>query len=420
MPKHPRTISLSEFKGINNVLRPENTPSEYLKEAVNVDIDKMGNISKREGYSKLDNQSFLSIYSDNKKCYAVRNNTLVKVNSDYTFTPIRSNVYSPLTFQELDGKYYYVGKDLNGVIINDVDYSFGVRKAFSPLLSYSSGSMVGGDYQVAYTYVDALGRESGTSIASKITIPDNSSIQFSIPLNSDPNIVKINVYCSNLNGTVLYYNQSSSLNTTVTIGSTGNQSSPLRTFNLDSAPYGSNITFRSGRMYIAQDNILWFSEPMLYEYYNLSNNYIEFSSEILEVLPVEDGMWICTNDGVYYMNSGEPGVAKIDRKECVKTLRGSAQKFSGSYVHLDNTPIGYKWFITTDVGIFVLFNQGLIINVTSQNVELDKADKATSLFLQTKGMNQYLTILNKNNKINNSVMGDTVTTEIIRNGINIG
>lgn len=98
-------------------------------------------------------------------------------------------------------------------------------------------------------------------------------------------------------------------------------------------------------------------------------------------------------------------------------MEGTGTIISGSYIHLDNTPIGYKWLVTSDLGIWVLFNQGLCINLTSDNISLESADTGTSVFLQDSGMNQYLSILEKNNKSNNSVFGDLVETQIIRNGV---
>jgi len=50
-------------------------------------------------------------------------------------------------------------------------------------------------------------------------------------------------------------------------------------------------------------------------------------------------------------------------------------------------------------------------------VELEAADSGAGLFLQTNGMNQYLSILKTNQNPNNSVMGDLIESSIVRNGI---
>jgi hypothetical protein len=224
------------------------------------------------------------------------------------------------------------------------------------------------------------------------------------------------VYCSTQNGNTLYLSQVGVLNSSVTISSQSNLVSPLRFFGLDTAPLGHIVKYYRGRIYVAQDNILWYSEPFQYEHFNLSSNYIEFPERIKEVMPVEDGIWI-GSDRLYYLSGEDALTFKRSTKEYVKVVEGTAHKVSGSYIHLDNTPVGYKWLVTTDLGIFVLFNQGLVINMTSENIALEQAESGTGIFIENNGINRYLSLLKINNNPNNTVMGDLVETTIIRNGV---
>ncbi len=422
MPKHPKTVLLEGFKGLNNVLRPENTPPEYLKKADNVDIDKQGNILKRKGYTKVDDGEYTSLWSNYtaSKCYAVKDNTLIRINSDLTNSIIESNVDDDVSFEEIGDSIYWVSKNKTGKIFNDINYPFGLPLCSSPSLSATSGTLRAGTYQVSCTFVDISGAESGSSVPQYITLSSNSNIIFTAPNSALSNITSVNVYCSTTDGQRLYFNQNVSLGGSVVISSVNTSATPLRRFNIYPAPSGDEIKYYRGRLYIVEDNILWYSEPLQYEQYQLDRNYIEFTENIINILPVENGIWVGTEKGIYYLSGNTPEEFTMTLKECVKIVKGTPQKFSGSYIQLDNTPIGYKWLVTTDIGIFVLFNQGVIINLTATNLSIDKAIKGTSVFLQAQGLNQYLTILNKNNESNNSVMGDKVTTSIIRNGINIG
>jgi hypothetical protein len=445
MPQHPKTLNIAAFKGLNNVVSPESTPPEFLKKALNIDIDKLGGIAKRKGYSLKDSGNYISIWASENRlgCFANKNGNLIEVKSDYSVSTVKSNISNdPVSFDEVDGVIYYTSDAHNGMIVNGVHKDWGIPKnILAPTLSLAVGTLSEGTYQVSFTYVRSDGIESGATPASMITVPNGSGISLNIPNTSIPDIVYSRIYCSEPNGKVLYYAGLSLLNSTFTIGSTSSFSNPFKMFNLDKAPTGHIVKYYRGRIYIAQDNVLWYSEPYQYQHFNLGSNYFEFPERIREVMPVEDGIWL-GSDRLYYLSGDSPESFKRSTKEHIKIVEGTASKISGSYIHLDNTPIGYKWLVTSDLGIFVLFNQGLVINLTSQNVALEGSDLGTSVFLQDSGLNQYLSILktngNPNNSVvgdlvetstslnnsvggslNNSVIGDSIGTSIIRNGMTI-
>ena len=419
MPKHPKTTLLTSFKGLNNVGSPENTDLNYLKKILNFNIDKTGNLSKRKGYSKVINGNFSSLWASENSlgCYGTLNGDLVRIYQDYSTEVLQSNIGdSKVSFEEIDGIIYYCSNTVTGIISNGLQRSWGIERNWnSPNLSLTSGNLPAGLYQLTYTWVYADGRESGCSRASIITTPANSGINVEIG-ESPTDALYARVYTSSYNGSQLYYHGIANANSTYLISNVVDAVDPLRFFNIDKAPLGHICKYYRGRIYIASGNILWYSEPFQYEQFRLDSNYFEFPEEIREVMPVEDGIWVGA-DRLYYLSGEEPEKFKRSTKEHVKIVEGTSTKISGSYIHLDNTPIGYKWLVTSDLGIWVLFNQGLCINLTSENVALDQADSGTSLFLQDGGMNMYMSLLKTNSNPNNSVMGDLVETTIVRNGI---
>jgi len=420
MPAHPSTTLFSSFKGLNNVLSPDSTPPEFLKKIENIDIDKKGGIGKRKGYTLRSAGVYSTFWASNNNlgAYALKNGNLVRVFSDYTSSTLRSGLGTePLSFEEIDDKVYYSSPSYHGIIVNGAERDWGIPKNVSgPVLTEVTGTLPEGTYQVAYTYVASDGRESGVSTSSQITVSDGSGISLFIPTHSDADIVYARIYCTTQNGNTLYFSKIGTLGTTSTVSSQNNLISPLRTFGLDPAPLGHIVKYYRGRIYVAQDNILWYSEPYQYEHFNLAANYIEFPDRIREVMPVEDGIWI-GSDRLYYLSGEDALTFKRTTKENIKVVEGTSYKISGSYVHLDNTPIGYKWLVTTDLGIFILFNQGLVINMTVENVAFEQADSGTAIFIEDSGMNKYLSILKTNNNPNNTVVGDLVETTIIRNGV---
>lgn len=422
MANHPKVVPLKNFKGLNNIERPERTSSSYLKKAENIDIDKTGSISKRKGYTLVNSGNYTSLWASERGtgCYAVKDKNLIQVLENYNTSILESNIGPlSLSFEEVDSKIFFTSPEYNGVIENGVKRGAGVpTNDLAPTLTeIPDGILNEGTYQVCFTYVYSNGLEGGTIASSKITVADKTGITLYIPtFPDDSNVLFARVYCSTQNGHEMYYHGIGTLGSTYKISDVRESINILRFFNLYPPPKGHIVSYYKGRLYIADENILWYSEPFQYEHFKMDSNYIEFPERIKEVMPVEDGIWIGC-DQLYYLSGHKPEEFTKSTKEPINVIEGTSTKISGSYLHLDNTPIGYKWLVTSDLGIFVLFNQGLVINLTSENVAITSADKGTSVFLQDSGLNQYLSILKTNENPNNSVIGDFVETQIIRNGV---
>ena len=78
----------------------------------------------------------------------------------------------------------------------------------------------------------------------------------------DSRVTTVRIYCSTPNGEVLYLTEEIPHGTTsYTIKDVHGGMTPLKSFNVYGAPNGHIIREAHGYMFIAQDNILWYSEP---------------------------------------------------------------------------------------------------------------------------------------------------------------
>jgi len=182
------------------------------------------------------------------------------------------------------------------------------------------------------------------------------------------------------------------------------------------APRGHIVRYAHSRMFVASDNILWFSSPFSYNWFDIHEDYLYFPERIRAVMPTEGGMWIAA-DKLYYLAGRDPSKAQLSEKENVKAVEGSDVKIVGAYVFIQNTPIGYKWLITTDKGIYVCYNDGITLNMTEKNVTFPPADIGTATFVQEGGINRYVSLIKPKGDNNNMAVGDQVTATIIRNGV---
>jgi len=58
------------------------------------------------------------------------------------------------------------------------------------------------------------------------------------------------------------------------------------------APIGTHICVFKGRMWVAQDNVIWVSEPFAFGKYRISARFFQFSTNVLMMMPVENGVWV--------------------------------------------------------------------------------------------------------------------------------
>lgn len=422
MPKHPKTSELREFKGLNNVLPPERTDPQYLKLAENIDIDKSGGIQKREGYSVISSGSYHSLWADGDDCFVVKDGDLVRIRSDYSMETLLSDVGDiRLSFEKVDGTIYYTSKSFTGIIDANGLRNFGIPNPNPrPIISTTTGILDKGTYQVSLTYVADDGRESGAGLAQVVDVPQNGGILLSnIPASTDSTVEKIRVYCSTPNGEILYLVEELPHPTSsFTIFDMYGAITPLKSFNVYTAPNGHIIRYAHGRLLVAQDDVLWYSEPFAYEWWKPHSNFYVFEERITAIMPTEGGVWVAA-DKLYYLIGRDLNSVKRKEVEPVKAIEGSDVKIVGSYVFIENTPIGYKWLVTTDKGIYVCFNDGIALNMTEKNVVFPEAVNGTATFVQKDGINKYVSLLQKKRDSDNTAVGDLVTATIIRNGVTI-
>jgi hypothetical protein len=425
MPQNQKTITIGSFSGLDNVNRPEKTGQGFLKVAENIDIDKVGGIHKRTGYVLVSEGNYNSLWSYGDSMYVVKDNNLIRIHSDYSEEILLESVgSSKISFEEIDGKIYFSNENINGIIDNGVVRGWGIsRPNPTPTLSSTNGLLTAGVYQVNITYVSIDGRESGCGPARSITLGDSSGIHLTnIPTSPDATIASIRIYCSPADGDILYWIKDVPNGTSsATITDVSSGVFPLKTFNLMEAPKGQLVKYFAGRIYIVDGNVLWYSEPFSYEQFNFQGGFKQFTqfNVIKALMPVEDGVYIATVDKLYYASGRDPDKWNLDFKEQASIIPGTEQIIQGAFALIQNTPLGYKWLITTDKGVLALFQDGVVINLTYKNVAYPKAPQGGSVVLERNGMNHYLTTLKARDAFQNIGASDLVTATVIRNGIAI-
>jgi hypothetical protein len=135
-----------------------------------------------------------------------------------------------------------------------------------------------------------------------------------------------------------------------------------------SAPItGNHLSIFSGRMFISEDNVLWWSEPYDFGLFNKAESFIQFHTKILMIKSVAGGMFLSTEENTYFLEGVNPRAWNA-RKVCPFP----AVEWSEAIEYRDGGDIGF------DPGLCALWASpegailgtpgGQIINITKEKI----------------------------------------------------
>jgi hypothetical protein len=406
-----------------------------LRVATNVDIGNDGRISRRRGYDRQEAlPSLHSLWSRDGQfplMLAVYNGYLVCWNS----TLQRSNVVAlaapsrEMSYDLHGGFVYYT----NGTDKGRVD-SLGVRTSWAvpcpsgqPILAAAAaGGLAAGNYQVAITYLDADGRESGSTMAEEVTLTEGQGVALSaIPQPpSGQGVTLIRVYMTACNGMTPYYVRDLAVGmTTATLG-VHVPGKALETQFLDELPAGQLVRFHNGRMYVFVDRVMFWSEALMPGLGNLASNYLSFNAagDMLAGVGVGTdaaGIFVGAGNRIYYLGGEDP---KSWRKQ-VAHPHGAVP---GSQVEVDGLSLGrqeaglVQYWLGTD-GQFVLGLPGGQVQAlhAERFVAPINVERATAALVERQGLRQMLTIL-KGGSTSGFAVTDRAEAEVWKNGVRVG
>jgi hypothetical protein len=123
MPKPeelPESIILQGFTGLKNTVSPERLTAAELEDAVNIDLDDVGQARRRRGYNLKSAGDFHSVKTVGGKTYGVKDGSLGIVREDYSFTALGVTVGpAPVCYTCVDNKVYFSSSTAQGVVQPD-------------------------------------------------------------------------------------------------------------------------------------------------------------------------------------------------------------------------------------------------------------------------------------------------------------
>lgn len=188
---------------------------------------------------------------------------------------------------------------------------------------------------------------------------------------------------------------------------------------LGKPPLATCLAYYSGRIYLAQGSVLWFTLPYLYDYVDKTLTFYQFESDITIVESVTDGLYVGTTDTVYFlqgdkapltrtpiMNSGAvPRSAVSVPAELIRPqIENSAQYQAKNAV-----------MFLTKAGVVAGFDSGISYNLTQAEVILPEAFRAAAMFRRQDGMNNYVAVADSGGTPTSTArIGDHCDATIVR------
>ena len=404
------TVDLGKFqKGINSVAPDTDLPEGSLTSALNVDLDKEGNVYRRKGYTQIYSGSGIhSLYAK----YFVEGSELKDLDGTIIQTGLSLSKF--LAWETVLGEHYYS----DGSILRTVEHgSAGVpTPPGNPTLSETTGLLDGGLYQVTIAYRSPnTGEIGGVRLASVITVGDNSGILLNdIPVSPDGYDVVI--YVSTQNGEELYQNGVVSNGLTAyTIVNSRKSTRILNTQFMEPLPGGHIIRHFKARLYVARDNVLWFSEAFRYGLRKTNKDFFQFASKITIVQPVTDGVYVVA-DKTYFLEGTEPSKMALTVVSDDKGIEGTGITMGGQPFGIEaDVEVGY-WF--SKKGAILGLPAGELKFLTEDRLALETdLVSGSTMFKEVSGIKQMVTNFSNKGDVSEFKFADQITSQIIRNGV---
>ena len=139
------------------------------------------------------------------------------------------------------------------------------------------------------------------------------------------------------------------------------------------APIGHLLEIRGSRMFIAEGNTIWYSEPNTFYHYRLGANYFRLPSRIRMIQAVTGGLWISDSEAIYFY-SGNIFPARLEmplqnQVAAYPVREGTPVKVQASKIGIDGLK-GIVVVFTTDEGICVGSEDGQLINLTERKIDI--------------------------------------------------
>lgn len=404
----PASVSFNGWPaGMDNIHGDHEIGADTLRRAVNADVLDSGKIRRRKGFSSFISESGAhSLWSSSSgDAFFVSGQTLWRLFSGGTKQSI--GTLSPnsgqLCYLEVNGRTYFNSAASRGRIDAGMALTpWGVDVPVSPpLMVQGPGALDAGTYHALITYVLSDGRESGASVSSSITLAAPADIGFyGLPVPSDPAIVAKRIYLTTANGEAFF--RVAEVAAAATLSTRGSFGAELRTRHLSPPPYGSDMDYCLGRIWIASGKTVFGTESMDFDHVDLRRQFYQFPSDVSLIAATAGGIYVCA-DQTYWISA--PGTPEASMRP---VFGFGAVPRSRATIPSTTDPI---WF--SERGAVIGGEGGQATIVAEKRIAPGEMTGAAALVRESDSLRQFIVVGN-NAQASSLQCGSYAEAEIIR------
>ena len=387
-------LTFKSFTGINNVVPSHRLKQTELAVATNVDIGLTGELKRRSGYSSVLAACHKNLWqADGFMLATVEGNDLKAFVPGGSYTTV-SAALGPLRVWYCnlpDGRTTFSNGLINGITAGGAAVSWGVPiPASLGAAANVAGSLFAGDYQYQLTHVRLSdGLESGPLYSNPIPISSGGIALTGLPVLAGH---KTNVYLTGANGGQGYLAGSTVTSSFSYTGANDALVLPCRTDYLSPAPVGTVTAFWRGRVLVAVGPVLWASMAGRWQHFNLRRDFKQFSANITLIQPVDNGVFIGTEEELCFLSGTEFDKLSYVRVVNGRTVLGSGVAVRGELIkQREGGGLGNAMICIADGVIVAGFSDGQIVRMT-EGVYTTGVTEVAATFRMVNRVPQYIAV----------------------------
>ena len=393
------------FTGLNNRDREPLARGNVLREAVDVDLTKLGKIQSRRGYGAPLVPCTLghSLWADPENLFPfglyADGDSLHALNPDLTTALLRTglSVGLDVSYARVNDSVFWSNDAECGMVdaMGDVAAWACENPSGQPALQAIDGALGAGLVQVCITFADTRGRESGATLAADITLAAGQGVQLlGIPQPNDPvETPQIRVYVTAGDDMALYLAKTIPAGTASTTVLQRPEGRLLASQFLRPMPAGHIVRAWNGRQLVARGRFVLWSPPLRYGMTHIGHMHLGLRERLTLLEPVEgDGAGVFVSDGsrVLFLSGADPANWAPKPVSAYGAVAGSAMLTPASAWGIQSKRMLPAW-LGKD-GLFAVgMPGGTVATFNQSEFVAGVGDKAASLFREADGLMQFVT-----------------------------
>lgn len=394
-------------QGINNLAKEGSLPADpetglplALRELDNMDLDAGGFARARQGYGLVHAGNLMhSLWSHPEVPFAlvVDGGQLHAVHAGREPEPLGAMVGSqPVSYELINDRIAFTNRTACGLVLLDQRVCAwapehpGGLPDIAPVAGFGLSA---GQYQVAVTFMDELGRESGCGAAAAVDCADGQGIQLNnIPQPLRADTAAVLVYATGANDQVLRLAARLLPGTQSHVLTVPAEGRSLTTQFLQPLPAGQLTRLFNGRQYVAAGGQILWSDPLRYGMFNPVRNRVGFRGQVDVMEPGgQEGMFVAAGQRTYFLGGQDPANWGLRMVRSSGAAPGSI-RVPGNVLGFDSTEDWPVWIERT--GHFCVGSAGGQVLVLKEGeAVINDADRAALMFRQQDGLQQLVASL---------------------------